>query len=604
MKQGSLVSLFSFENEDLVFPAVHHATKFCLLTLSGAARHVAKADFVFFARQAEDLSDIHRHFQLSIEDLELLNPNTQTCLVFRSAKDAELSKALYRRVPVLMDERKRTNTWEATLLRMFHMGDDAELFRTDDQLRQEGFTLEGNVFRRGGIVFLPLYEAKMVNQFDHRFGTYAGQTEAQANQGKLPELTAAQHLDPHHAALPRYWVAETHVISFFQDKWSRSWLLGWRNITSAVTTRTSIATVIPRSAVGDPYPLILLSNDLAPRAGLLQANLSSFVFDYCARQTIGGNHLTYTSLAQLPLLPPSAYVGTAPWDERQPANSIADWIAARSLELTYTAWDLQPFAMDCGYAGSPFVWDEDRRFQIRCELDAAFFNFYGVARNDVGYIMDTFPIVKRKDEQNFNGDYRTKRVILEVYDAMAEATKTGKAYQTRLNPPPADPRAAHRIGHEDKPVIGSERVWLVILLLVRAWKQKGLAVGRPALETGLLLMFNDELRKNLLGIPAMSKVAIATTASASSLVGLDFFIAEGAKRNWLRVTQSEFQQTIEVGDAFPGNLDIPVDDLTRAAETMTVIDRLAKREVELPAKVQRVELSTKSLSTASAAGTR
>jgi len=56
--------------------------------------------------------------------------------------------------------------------------------------------------------------------------------------------------------------------------------------------------------------------------------------------------------------------------------------------------------------------------------------------------METFPIVKRKDEQKY-GEYRTKRVILEIYDTMAEAIRTGKPYRTLLDPPPADPRVAH-----------------------------------------------------------------------------------------------------------------------------------------------------------------
>ena len=61
-------------------------------------------------------------------------------------------------------------------------------------------------------------------------------------------------------------------------------------------------------------------------------------------------------------------------------------------------------------------------------------------RAAVAYILDTFPIVKRKDEAKFNGDYRTKRTILEIYDALTASMQTGKAYQTRLNSAPADPR--------------------------------------------------------------------------------------------------------------------------------------------------------------------
>lgn len=56
---------------------------------------------------------------------------------------------------------------------------------------------------------------------------------------------------------------------------------------------------------------------------------------------------------------------------------------------------------------------------------------------NAAYILDTFPMVKRKDETKFNGDYRTKRTILEIYDELAESMKTSQPYQTRLDPPPA-----------------------------------------------------------------------------------------------------------------------------------------------------------------------
>jgi hypothetical protein len=103
--------------------------------------------------------------------------------------------------------------------------------------------------------------------------------------------------------------------------------------------------------------------------------------------------------------------------------------------LTYTAWDLAPFARDLGDDGPPFRWDEARRFLLRAELDAAFFHLYGIPRDDVDYIMETFPIVKRKDIAAHN-TYRTKDAILTTYDEMAAAKRSGTDYQTRLTPPP------------------------------------------------------------------------------------------------------------------------------------------------------------------------
>jgi hypothetical protein len=121
----------------------------------------------------------------------------------------------------------------------------------------------------------------------------------------------------------------------------------------------------------------------------------------------------------------------------------------RVLELTYTAWDLEAFAQDCGWSGPPFRWDEERRFQLRCELDAAFFHLYGLNRDDTAYILDTFPIVKRKDEEK-HGHYRTKDRILDLYDALAECQRTSKAFVSPLNPAPASMAAAHPWNWEGK----------------------------------------------------------------------------------------------------------------------------------------------------------
>ena len=113
---------------------------------------------------------------------------------------------------------------------------------------------------------------------------------------------------------------------------------------------------------------------------------------------------------------------------------IRDWFLPRVLELTYTAWELKAFAEDCGENGPPFIWDPVRRFQLRCEIDAAFFRLYGISRDDTGYILDTFPVLARSEERE-HGEYRTKRVVLATYDALAAATAQGVLYDSPLGPP-------------------------------------------------------------------------------------------------------------------------------------------------------------------------
>jgi hypothetical protein len=186
-----------------------------------------------------------------------------------------------------------------------------------------------------------------------------------------------------------------------------------------------IASLFPAVGIGNTFPLFLAPHPPEVVAALY-ATLCSFVFDFLARQKLGGTHLNYHTVKQIPFLPPCAYLTTCPWSKGQ---TVAEWLLPRVLELTYTSWDLEPFARDCGYTGPPYGWNEERRFQLRCELDAAFFRLYlgsdedwardtppdlrdklPTPRHAIEHIMDSFPIVKRKDEEAF-GRYRTATVI-------------------------------------------------------------------------------------------------------------------------------------------------------------------------------------------------
>lgn len=417
VESRSLESLFGFENEEFIFPAIHHATRFCLVTLTGPARPAEVVDFVFFARRVEQLRDEDRRFTLTPDDIKLMNPNSGTCPVFRWKRDAEIVRAIYERVPVLIaHEPVKSNNWEVSFGTMFHMANDSALFAERDELEADGWMFVGNDYRRNGETRRPLYEAKMFHHFDHRFGTYEGQTQAQANQGKLPELTPEQHSKPDLLSLPRYWVHEREVDQFLESRTPYSWLVAWRNITGATVKRTMIAAVLPRVAVGHSAPL-LFSGRSPKEIACLVANLTSFVLDYVTRTKLGGTNLTFFIVEQLPVLPPTSYERLCPWDQTQ---SLRDWISSRVAELVYTAVDLEEFATDVGCSEGPFIWDEERRAVLRAELDAAFLHLYAIDRPDAERILDSFPVVAR-DEQKEHGEYFSKRLILEKFDELSSA---------------------------------------------------------------------------------------------------------------------------------------------------------------------------------------
>jgi len=437
----TLVSLYSFFETRRIFLGTDSRDPFCLLALAGLSNPSgADPEFAFSLRSTDDLSDPERRFRLSPEDVGLLNPNTGTCPIFRTRRDAEITKAIYRRVPVLIDEAKgdEGNPWDVSFQAMFHMANDSGLFRTRPQLEADGWKLDGSEFVRGEERCVPLYEAKMAHHFNHRFGDYA-MKEAGSESTALPEVPAERLQDPAYVPLPRYWVPVSEVEARLEGRWDRGWILGWRDICRSTDERKVIAGVIPRVGVGHTVPLFFFDSADSRSISSFAALISSFALDFISRQKIGGTHLTYIYLKQLPILPPQIFDAVAPWS---PLESLRDWISSRVLELTATAFDLIPFASDLGYAGPPFRWDEARRLRLRCELDAAFFHLYGIPRADVDYILDTFPIVRRNDEQKY-GDYRTKNLILEIYDELQRAIDAGKAFVSRLDPPPADSRVAH-----------------------------------------------------------------------------------------------------------------------------------------------------------------
>ncbi len=452
--EGRIVSLYDFENRLGLFPGVDSRYRFCLLTVGGKGAS-AETDFVFFAHAVSDLADADRHVRLSQEAVCALNPLSRTAPLFRFRRDYTLTLKLQQTGPIIGSQ-ETDSSWGIKPTLMFMMNAEMKGHRTSEELEAAGCQLLGNRYVGGQEVWLPFYEGKMVGLYDHRAASIRFDPANRVRRNQPVALSEAEHENPDHFALPIFWLHSTSIAERCDGL--PKWCLAVKDVTSATNERTAIAAMLPSVALTDSLPW-LVSQQAGPVTACLLANLNSYCFDYVARQKVAGLHLRGHYLAQLPILSLRTLQEACPWTGAD--ELIGAWFLPRVLELTYTAWDLEPFARDCGFSGPPFRWDEERRFLLRCELDAAFFHLYlgseeewrqqpaaltqsfPTPRDAVSYIMDTFPIVRRKDEERFDGDYRTKRTILEIYDALAEAIKTGQPYPTRLNPPPADPRCCH-----------------------------------------------------------------------------------------------------------------------------------------------------------------
>ena len=220
VRRQSLISLYDFENRQKIFPGIDSRIKFCLLTVGGEERRSAAAEFAFFTHSMAQLADADSRFRMYPQDFALFSPNTGNCPIFRSRRDMEINRKMYEHAGVLWQEAnsggEELNPWGVKFQSMFHMSNDSHLFRTREQLHTDGWKLRGNVFEREGgddetEHWLPLYEAKVFHQYDHRFATFEGVSSAEVRQGQARDVSANEKQDPHTGVLPRYWIAEIEV---------------------------------------------------------------------------------------------------------------------------------------------------------------------------------------------------------------------------------------------------------------------------------------------------------------------------------------------------------------------------------------------------------
>lgn len=381
---GMLKSIYDFENSQGLFPNVHRSFKFCLLTL---APKDGMSDFAFFLHNLTELEDSRRHFTMTPEDFDLINPNTHTCPVFRSEEDAKLAKKIYKKAGVFVNEtdEENGNPWGISFMRMYDMSNDSGLFISPDDPR---------VSEENSKV-LPLYEAKLMHQFDHRWNTFVN--------GEPKDVTVEQKEDINFTVTPQYYVPYAETVlrtttldlkivqalreamdgdekklrSLVAEKaassgdlfaschseldsesdgvdWQKvygskelgkavfevaeklcpKYLMGFRGICRATDIRTVLASALPLSGVGNSAPVMVFSKNVKSilKACLL-SNMNSLPFDFVARFKVGGINFNFFIVNQLPVLHPMEY-----------SEAAISFIVPRVMALTYTATDMTEWA--------------------------------------------------------------------------------------------------------------------------------------------------------------------------------------------------------------------------------------------------------------------
>jgi hypothetical protein len=409
-----LAGLVDFENSQPMFPGVHRSFKFTLLTLGNS---VKEAEFAFFLTDPVQLEDPRRRFTLSPKQIAAINPNTKTAPVFRARANADLISSIYDRVPIFMDETRGEagNPWRASFMRMFDMSNDSHLFRTAEELKEDGLVRDGtNWVGENGRRYVPLFESKLFGFFNHRRTSYGDRDER--GHRVLPEATLTQLQDPNYEPTVYYWVPENELMSQIPETLN-SFCMFSNKVMGVSNERTMI--VLPHYlAAGGDSVLYVFSKSKAEFYTAMIANFASIVNDFVVRNKTSGVNITFFLIQQLPIIPPSAY-----------SEADLAFIVPRVLELSYTSHSMAPFARDLGYEGPPFAWDEDRRAQLRAELDAWYALAYGLTRDELRYVLDpkdvmgedypseTFRVLQKNEIAKY-GEYRTQRLVLAAYDAL------------------------------------------------------------------------------------------------------------------------------------------------------------------------------------------
>ena len=436
--ENRLISLYDFENREALFD-IHRMFKFCLITAGKAQAEPRTVSGGFYLTRIDHLLDPRRIYTLRTDDFARFNPNTKLCPVFRTAKDANLTAKIYRNAPILINDETNENPWGIRFMMMFNMASASSLFYTRKQLDSMGGKLHGNSYSVDDNIYVPLYEGKMFWHYNHHYAEFPNEYEVQKRPSSINSTLIGTLADSNSSITPWYWVKKSLVDERLTDKdrngnvrwqWKHSYYIAFRDVTNATNERTCVATLMPSGvAAGDNAPLVFTSRSVIPSM-CFAAMLSSIVYDYVARQKVGGSHMNLFIVEQQPTLTPDQIPSTTQWQ-----------IVKRVAELCYFNHDMDGWASELWEemneeqraelpqlgAQQPWVYNPERRAVLQAELDAIFAHLYGLNTEDLVYILDpedicgkgcineTFRVLKDNELRQY-GEYRTKRFVLEAWN--------------------------------------------------------------------------------------------------------------------------------------------------------------------------------------------
>ncbi|MBK7931788.1 MAG: hypothetical protein IPJ98_31200 [Bryobacterales bacterium] len=438
-----LLTSLDFVNTKELFRGVQTVERFTLFSFGGSAVVSTRVRLATLCQDVVDLTAPGRVYELSPEDIRKMSPLNGALPLLKGERDAEILRRIYSEYPVL-DRPDRVpeseDRWRAEYATLFHLANDSGHFKRREELEAMGLRMD--CFRRFAAddeVYLPLYEGKFIYHLDHRYGSFESvpASKRYGRKATAPEPELSQLQDPNYEIVPRYWFPQSVWAERRRQKGlHQAYRFHFRDVAGVYPDlRTAIGAIVASGPAGHSAPALVLREPTdAPETNAsttlsFACSFCSLAFDYIVRNKLFSKHLSMNTLSQIPFpappqLPSGRYWLNSPWSS---AILVGRWNRSDGR------WA----------AATPFRYDPERRFLLQREIDAIVAHLYGLSREEFEHVLSTFETLARYEERTY-GEYRTQRTSLQIFDAIVEAQRGGVPYQTRLHPPPADPRVAHQ----------------------------------------------------------------------------------------------------------------------------------------------------------------
>lgn len=387
-----IVSLFDFENQGRHFQAVHRQQRFALLTVVAAGQGPLEPTFGFDLDAVSDITQGQRSWRMAAIDIARMSPARFSVPMFRESDDAALCATFYRG-GVTIKELKESALWIGSGL----------LFNADEKAKKLRRHISSIDKETTGEAWVRVYEGTYFNAFDHRYAYAAGT--------RIESSTDSQRADPNWEPWTEY-VMPRSALQRWEEVSGRvpDWYVGMRRQARVSDGMTGIAAVLPLSVAEGNTSVFWGPGAEGEHGAALCACINSLAFNYVLRLRQSGANVSKSIYEQIPLPP---FWGTDSHAQTRKA------VATLSAALSYTSLRLKGFAAEQGLS-SISTWEPSTRALMKSHIEALIFRAYGLDRSQLLRVLDTFPVLERREEASF-GEYRTKRLVVEAWDSMTRA---------------------------------------------------------------------------------------------------------------------------------------------------------------------------------------